>query len=178
MRRSIKFLPLALPLVGALAILALLLTSGDQAKAAYIAPDPDAGQVADVSADMDTSGNGSAKVAVLGPLGVQSSISNIPVWESHDIDIVVDEIHQDDGSAGFGLNILYNPAVINITANDFATHFPPANACLDFLDEVAVGQAGVGQRGHLGNFLQGGLPALEGSSEPWIVQRRIEKVIG
>src|SRR3990172_383874 len=126
--RLIGGLFIAVPLVGALAVLALMASGRDSTQAAFQVSDPVAGQVATVAADMATTGNGSTKIALVGG-PVNTSISGIAVNATHNVDVVVDEIAAADGSAGFGLSILYDPAVIQITANNFGINYA---GCIDF----------------------------------------------
>ena len=113
LRRLLGGLPLALALAGALALLTL---SRDSVQATFNVADPVPGQVATVAADMDVTGNG--PTALGGP--VDTSIGGIAVNATHDIDIVLDEIDVVDSLAGFGLNLLYDSTIINITAKDFS----------------------------------------------------------
>lgn len=109
-------------LAGALVVIALMaMTAGQNAQAAYLTLDGAAGSIASVDADMDTTTNGPT---VVGAGGIQTSFGGIALGASHDFDVVVDEINVADGLSGFGLDILYDPAVICITAKSFAFNLP------------------------------------------------------
>lgn len=52
-----------------------------------------------------------------------------------------------------------------------------ARAGLHFVDEIGVGEAGVGKRAHLGDFFQGRFPAKKGPLQGGVVGFRVTKVV-
>jgi len=73
------------------------------------------GQVNQVAVDMDTTGNPTGSGGLLS--SIQSS-AVVPVGNTLDIDVVVDEIDPVDGLAGFYFNLKFNPSVLQITSKD------------------------------------------------------------
>ena len=111
--RHLSISSVAATVLGALVLASLLLFSGNNnsAEAAYGAADPVAGSVANVAIDMDITGNAGARVP-----SVETSVDSLAVGSTVLIDIVVDEVHPADGYQGASFNLLYDPAVVEVTS--------------------------------------------------------------
>ena len=97
----------------ALALLVGLLILGGEHSPARAGHGSTPGQVDFVSIDMDTTGNTATS------LGSRQECVSVPLANSFNIDVTVDEIDAIDGIAGFNFDLLYDPAIVKVTAKDF-----------------------------------------------------------
>jgi hypothetical protein len=115
--------------LGAALILAILLVSGRQtAHAVTGITDPTPGSIYQVSVDTNITGNapGTGDGALLGPV---DPVVGVALGGTQTIDVIIDEIAVPDGlMTAFQFNLVYNQAVVNVTAESALPYMVGAGA--------------------------------------------------